>query len=50
MLYGAEFTQVYANLVGERIVPTPDAKVTDSHKATGTESGRKPARTSDHAA
>jgi membrane protein len=33
LLYGAEFTQVYANRVGERIVPTPDAKVTDPHKA-----------------
>jgi membrane protein len=34
LLYGAEFTQVYANRLGERIVPTPDAKVTDPHKAT----------------
>ena len=35
LLYGAEFTQVYANRVGERIVPTADAQVTDPHKATG---------------
>jgi membrane protein len=35
LLYGAEFTQVYANRVGERIVPAPDAKVTDPHKAAG---------------
>lgn len=33
LLYGAEFTQVYANRLGERIVPTPDAKVTDPRKA-----------------
>ena len=33
LLYGAEFTQVYANRLGGRIVPTPDAKVTDPHKA-----------------
>jgi membrane protein len=33
LLYGAEFTQVYANRIGERIVPTPDARVTDPHKA-----------------
>ncbi len=33
MLYGAEFTQVYANRLGKRIVPTPDAQVTDPHKA-----------------
>jgi len=34
LLYGAEFTQVYANRRGERIVPTPDANVTDQKKAT----------------
>ena len=33
MLYGAEFTQVYANRLGERIVPAPDAKVIDPRKA-----------------
>ena len=33
MLFGAEFTQVYANRMGERIVPTPDAQVTDPRKA-----------------
>ncbi|HEY7129010.1 MAG TPA: YihY/virulence factor BrkB family protein [Nitrospira sp.] len=50
MLYGAEFTQVYANLVGERIVPTPDAKVTDPHKAATDEAARSPAGTSGRAA
>jgi membrane protein len=51
MLYGAEFTQVYANRVGERIVPTPDARVTDPHKATLEDgSNRKPARSPGHAA
>ena len=44
LLYGAEFTQVYANRVGERIVPTPDAKVTDPHKAATDGAGRKTAR------
>jgi membrane protein len=33
MLYGAEFTQVYANRLGEHIVPTPDAQVADPRKA-----------------
>jgi membrane protein len=33
LLYGAEFTQVYANRVGERLVPTPDAEVTNPKKA-----------------
>ena len=39
MLYGAEFTQVYANRLGERIVPAPDAKVIDPRKA---DAGRTP--------
>lgn len=30
LLYGAEFTQVYANRMGERIQPTEEAKVVDS--------------------
>ncbi len=50
LLYGAEFTQVYANRVGERIVPTPDAKVTDPHKAATDGAGGKPARTPGRAA
>ena len=50
LLYGAEFTQVYANRVGERIVPTPDAKVTDPHKAATNGAGGKPARTPGRAA
>jgi membrane protein len=43
LLYGAEFTQVYANQVGERIVPTPDAHVTDPRKADASQAAR-PAR------
>jgi membrane protein len=50
LLYGAEFTQVYANRVGERIVPTPDAKVTDPHKAATDGAGGKPARAPGRAA
>jgi membrane protein len=34
LLYGAEFTQVYANRFGERIVPAPDAQVTNPQKAS----------------
>lgn len=33
MLFGAEFTQVYANAVGARIVPSENAVVEDPHKA-----------------
>lgn len=40
MLYGAEFTQVYANRLGERIVPAHDAKVTDPRKADAGQPGR----------
>jgi membrane protein len=43
LLYGAEFTQVYANRVGDRIVPTSDAQVTDPRKADPSQAGR-PAR------
>lgn len=43
MLYGAEFTQVYANRLGDRIVPTPDAKVTDPRKADAGLLGSRPA-------
>jgi membrane protein len=52
MLYGAEFTQVYANRLGERIVATPDAKVTDPRKADAPLSGQRPApaRNAGHAA
>ncbi len=34
LLYGAEFTQVYANRRGERIIPTKDATAADQKKAT----------------
>jgi len=44
LLYGAEFTQVYANRIGERIVPAPDARVTDPRKADADRAGQKPAR------
>jgi membrane protein len=33
VLFGAEFTQVYANAVGSRIVPSEDATVADAEKA-----------------
>lgn len=42
LLYGAEFTQVYANRLGERIVPTPDAQVADPHKAVADHQSPKP--------
>jgi membrane protein len=38
-LFGAEFTQVYANATGSRIVPTEDAVVVDTKKATVPDSG-----------
>ena len=44
LLYGAEFTQVYANRVGERIVPAPDARVTDPDKATADRVGQTSTR------
>jgi membrane protein len=34
LLFGAEFTQVYANQVGARIVPSKNAMVADPEKAT----------------
>jgi len=37
LLYGAEFTQVYANRLGERIVPAPDAQVANPQKASNLE-------------
>ena len=43
MLFGAEFTQVYANRLGERIVATPDAKVTDPRKAEAGQPSQQPA-------
>ena len=36
LLYGAEFTQVYANWMGQRIQPTKEAKAVDTEKATPT--------------
>jgi membrane protein len=45
LLYGAEFTQVYANRLGERIVPTPDAQVADPRKAVAAEAIDKTTRT-----
>ena len=33
LLFGAEFTEVYANAVGSRIVPSKDAVVTDPKKS-----------------
>ncbi len=50
LLYGAEFTQVYANRIGERIVPAPDARVTDPLKADADRAGQKPARAPGRAA
>jgi membrane protein len=50
LLYGAEFTQVYANRLGERIVPAPDAQVVNPHKAAAGQAdenvmrGRNPGR------
>jgi membrane protein len=35
LLFGAEFTQVYANTLGSRIVPTEKAVVADPSKAAG---------------
>jgi membrane protein len=35
LLYGAEFTQVYANRLGGRIVPAPDAQVANPKKVSG---------------
>ncbi len=42
LLFGAEFTQVYANRLGERIVPTPDAEVTNPKKAGAGQTIKKP--------
>jgi membrane protein len=50
LLYGAEFTQVYANRIGERIVPAPDARVTDPHKADADRVGQTSTRASGRAA
>ena len=50
LLYGAEFTQVYANRIGDRIVPAPDARVTDPRKADADRAGQKPAHAPDRAA
>jgi membrane protein len=45
LLYGAEFTQVYANRLGERIVPAPDAQVADPRKAVPGGPNEKATRT-----
>ena len=52
LLYGAEFTQVYANRVGERIVPAPDAQVANPRKAAAGQDKEKATRSraSGHAA
>lgn len=44
VLFGAEFTQVYANQMGSRIVPTDKAVVADSSKAGSTQPASGPAR------
>lgn len=44
LLYGAEFTQVYANRLGERIVPAPDAQVADPRKAGAGQANEKATR------
>ena len=43
LLYGAEFTQVYANRLGGRIVPAPDAQVANPKKVSDSESDKKSA-------
>lgn len=52
LLYGAEFTQVYANRLGERIVPAPDAQVANPRKAAAGQDKEKATRSraSGHAA
>jgi membrane protein len=40
LLYGAEFTQVYANRRGERIIPTSNANAADQKKATPPEQAK----------
>ena len=42
LLYGAEFTQVYANRMGQRIVPAPDAQVTNPKKAAPDQTQAQP--------
>lgn len=44
LLYGAEFTQVYANRLGERIVPAPDAQVANPRKAAAGQDNEKATR------
>ncbi|HWC51310.1 MAG TPA: YihY/virulence factor BrkB family protein [Nitrospira sp.] len=41
LLFGAEFTQVYANRFGERIIPAPGAQVADPSKAAAVGSNEK---------
>ena len=44
LLYGAEFTQVYANRLGEHIVPAPDSQVADPRKAAAGQANEKTTR------
>ena len=44
LLYGAEFTQVYANRLGERIVPAPDAQVANPRKAAAGQDNERATR------
>lgn len=44
LLYGAEFTQVYANRLGERIVPAPDAQVANPRKTAAGQDNEKATR------
>jgi membrane protein len=41
LLFGAEFTQVYANRFGEHIIPAPGAQVADPSKAAAVGSNEK---------
>jgi membrane protein len=47
LLFGAEFTQVYANAVGARIVPSENAVAADPRKAGGPERLSPPGRGGD---
>ena len=41
LLYGAEFTQVYANQMGQRIQPTEDANIVNATKASPSKQDRR---------
>jgi membrane protein len=47
LLYGAEFTQVYANWMGQRIQPTKEAKTVDTDKAAPTRESAVAGRSDD---